>query len=217
MSRNDMIQKTRARGWIHLCTAPLAVANSIVLLCFSPNTAVATSIIVYGLAALALFGGSALYHIGNWQPKTKAILRRMDHANIFLLIAGTYTPLSGMLLEPGRAKLMLSIVWIGSALGILMHIFWLNAPRWLYVLLYILLGWVAVWFLPDFWNSGGPAIVWLLLAGGLAYTIGAICYAFRWPNPWPLHFGFHEFFHLGTVAGYACHAVAVWLALSTVW
>ncbi|WP_124054203.1 PAQR family membrane homeostasis protein TrhA [Arcanobacterium ihumii] len=217
MSRNDNMPKTKARGWIHLFTTPLAVANSIVLLCFAPTSSVTWSFVVYGLAALALFGVSACYHIGNWTPRTKAILRRMDHANIFLLIAGTYTPLSVMLLATARAQLVLSIVWIGAILGIFMHIFWINAPRWLYVLLYILLGWVAVWFLPDFWNNGGPAIVWLLLAGGLAYTIGAICYAFRWPNPWPLSFGFHEFFHLGTVIGYACHAIAVWFALSTVW
>lgn len=207
------LPKTTSRGWIHLITAPLSLANSIVLLCFAQNTLQAWSIVIYGLSALVLFSVSATYHIGKWSPKTKAILRRLDHANIFLLIAGTYTPISAMILPPAKAHLVLCVVWIGAFFGILMHIFWINAPRWLYVLLYIALGWVAIIFMRDFWIHGSAAIVWLLIAGGLAYTIGAVMYALRWPNPWPKHFGFHEFFHLGTVGGYVCHALSVWFAL----
>lgn len=209
----DQLPKTKLRGWIHLVTTPLALANSIVLLVFTTSGMQAFATVLYLIAGLVLFGCSATYHIGNWSPRTKAILRRLDHANIFLLIAGTYTPTSVLLLPSTQAVVVLSIIWIGSLLGILMHVFWINSPRWLYVILYILLGWVAIWFLPTFWVNGSPAIVILLLVGGGAYTIGALFYAFRWPNPWPRYFGFHEFFHLGTVAGYACHAVAIWLAL----
>lgn len=209
----SQLPKTASRGWIHLVTAPLSLANSIVLLCFAQNALQAWSIVIYGLSALVLFSVSATYHIGNWSPKTKALLRRLDHANIFLLIAGTYTPISAMILPSAKASTVLAVVWIGAFFGILMHIFWINAPRWLYVLLYVALGWVAVAFMRDFWTYGSAAIVWLLIAGGLAYTVGAVMYAVRWPNPWPKHFGFHEFFHLGTVAGYVCHALAIWFAL----
>ncbi|WP_353065171.1 PAQR family membrane homeostasis protein TrhA [Arcanobacterium hippocoleae] len=209
----SQLPKTKLRGWIHLISTPLSLANSIVLLVFAANGGQAFAAVLYLIAGLVLFGCSATYHIGNWNPRTKAILRRLDHSNIFLLIAGTYTPVSVMLLSPRDATIVLSIIWGGSLIGILMHVFWINSPRWLYVILYILLGWVAIWFLPTFWQNGSPAVVVLLIAGGAAYTIGALFYAFRWPNPWPQYFGFHEFFHLGTVAGYACHAVAIWLAL----
>lgn len=216
MSRTPDEAKPKARGWIHLCATPLALANSILLFIFAAGTAPHVAIAIYGLAGLILFGCSATYHLGTWSPKVWGIFRRLDHSNIFLLIAGTYTPLSVLLLTPARARLVLSIVWIGAIVGMSMRVLWMNAPRALYVSLYIALGWVAIWFLPDFWRNGHPAVVWLLFAGGLAYTIGALCYAFRWPNPWPKYFGFHEFFHLGTVAGYACHAVAIWLALCAI-
>lgn len=211
--QRKQLPKTKLRGWIHLVTTPLALANAIVLLCFSSTVSQILAMVVYLVAGLLLFGCSATYHLGNWSPRVKGVLRRLDHSNIFLLIAGTYTPLSVILLPPNQAALVLAIIWGGSIIGIFMHVFWINSPRWLYVILYILLGWVAFWFLPAFWSNGSPAIVVLLLAGGLAYTIGAMFYAFRWPNPWPRYFGFHEFFHLGTVAGYACHAVAIWLSL----
>lgn len=211
--KRNQLPKTKLRGWIHLVTTPLALANAILLLCFSVTAIQKIAMSVYLVAGLMLFGCSATYHLGNWSPQVKGVLRRLDHSNIFLLIAGTYTPLSVILLLPHQAALVLGIIWGGSLIGILMHVFWINSPRWLYVILYILLGWVAIWFLPAFWSNGSPAIVILLIAGGLAYTIGALCYAFRWPNPWPKYFGFHEFFHLGTVAGYACHAVAIWLSL----
>ena len=210
---NAGFRKTKLRGWIHLVTAPLTLANTVVLTVLAGSAAHRAGILIYGMAALLLFGISATYHIGNWPPAVKAVLRRADHANIFLLIAGTYTPLSVMLLTPRQAATVLAIVWGGTVAGIFMHIFWIEAPRWLYVTIYIALGWVAVWFLPSFWRNGNPAIVWLLVAGGMCYTVGALFYALRWPNPWPRYFGFHEFFHSGTVAGFACHAVAIWLAL----
>ena len=139
--------------------------------------------------------------------------KRMDHSNIFLLIAGTYTPITMALLSGTTRAVVLSIVWIGALLGIFMQIFWITAPRFLQVALYVVLGWVAIWFLPSYWVAGGPAIVWLLIAGGICYTVGALFYAIKKPNPWPRYFGFHEFFHTGTVLGYSCMAVAIWLAV----
>lgn len=211
--RLDALPKPAARGWIHAITAPLALANSIVLVVLAPTADVRAACVVFGLSAVFLFGNSAVYHLGRWSVKVHSVLRRIDHSNIFLLIAGTYTPLSVALLPPKTAALVLGIVWAGAIGGILLSVFRPTAPRWLYTPLYVALGWVAVWFLPDFWSAGSPAVVWLLIAGGLSYTLGALCYGLRWPNPWPRMWGFHEFFHTGTLFGYACHAVAVWLAV----
>lgn len=207
------LPKPKVRGWIHAITAPLALANGILLIIFASGTAATLACVVFALSAVLLFGNSGLYHLGNWGEKVHAILRRIDHTNIFLLIAGTYTPLSVVLLPTKTAALVLGIVWSGAIVGTLIHVFKLHAPRWFLVALYVALGWVAIWFLPSFWRTGGAAIVVLLIAGGVAYTIGAVMYALRWPNPWPKWFGFHEFFHTGTVIGYTCHSVAVWLAL----
>ena len=207
--------KPKGRGWIHAITAPLALANSILLVIFAPDTAAKIACVIFGLSAVLLFGNSGLYHRGNWGAKVDGILRRIDHANIFLLIAGTYTPLSIMMLSPGRERLVLGIVWTGAIIGSLLHIFWINSPRWLYVPLYVALGWVAVWFLPDFSAAAGPALVWLIAAGGIAYTLGAVVYGFKRPNPSPRWFGFHEIFHVGTVVGFVCHLIAVFIAVTT--
>lgn len=209
----ESLPKPKARGWIHAFTAPLALANGIVSIIFAPDGGAKVACAMFMIASFLLFANSGIYHLGNWGAKVHGILRRIDHANIFLLIAGTYTPLSVILLDRPEQTIVLSIVWGGALLGSLMHIFWLNSPRWLYVPLYIVLGWVAIWFLPSFWANGSPAIVWLILVGGIAYTVGAVFYAFRWPNPWPVYWGFHEFFHLGTLIGFATQAIAVWLAI----
>ncbi|MFP7695767.1 PAQR family membrane homeostasis protein TrhA [Trueperella sp. LYQ143] len=207
------LPKPSARGWIHALIAPLALANGITLVVLAPTIPTRLGCLVFAISAVLLFGNSGVYHRGNWNDSVSAVLQRIDHANIFLLIAGTYTPMSISLLEARRAVLVLTIVWAGAITGTLIHVFHLHAPRWFLVALYILLGWVAVFFLPDFLHSGGVAILVLLLCGGVAYTVGAVFYAMRWPNPWPAHFGFHEFFHVGTVVGYICHSIAVWLAI----
>ena len=204
--------KPLLRGWIHAGMTPLVVAASIVLIVLAPTTPARVSAIVFGFSAVLLFGTSAVYHRGRWSPVTTGVLRRLDHTNIFLIIAGTYTPLSVLLLEWPTARTLLLVVWGGALAGLLTRVFWLGAPRWLYVPLYIALGWVAVWFLPDFWRNGEPAIVWLIAAGGLAYTLGAAVYATKWPNPSPRWFGFHEIFHSLTVVGFTCHYVAVSIA-----
>lgn len=205
--------KPHLRGWLHLIAAPLSLAASIVLLVLAPTTATKWASAVYLAASLVLFGISALYHRFYWAPKWETFWRRLDHSNIFLLIAGTYTPLCVALLSPWDQKVILSIVWIGAAAGVVLSLFWPNAPRWLITIIYIALGWVAIAYLPQLWATGGPAVVLLVAAGGVLYTIGAIFYALKKPNPSPKWFGFHELFHLFTVFAWACQCVAVYLAV----
>lgn len=212
--------KPRLRGWIHAGMSPLVLAAAIVLVALAPTVAGKVSTAVFGLSAILLFGTSAVYHRFTWSPRTSGILRRLDHTNIFLIIAGTYTPLAALLLPPATARTLLVVVWSGALAGLLARVFWLGAPRWLYTPIYVALGWVAVWFLDDFWTTEatphGPAIVWLVAAGGLAYTLGAVVYGTKRPNPSPRWFGFHEIFHALTVVGFVTHYVAVSIAAYTV-
>ncbi len=207
--------KPRLRGWLHAVMAPLALVGSIVLVATAPTTTGRVTSAIFGFTAVLMFGTSAVYHLGTWSPRATAVLRRMDHTNIFLIIAGTYTPLAALLLDHPANRNLLIIVWAGALAGLLARVFWLGAPRWFYVPIYLALGWVAVWFLPDFARSGGPAILWLVIAGGLAYSLGAVVYALKRPNPVPGWFGFHEVFHTGTVIGYVTHFVAVAIAVSS--
>nr|NLD40195.1 hemolysin III family protein [Actinomycetales bacterium] len=217
-SAGRMVQavKPHLRGWIHTVTAPIALVACIVLVVLTP-AGFRWNTIVFSLSSVVLFTMSAIYHRGNWSPRVTATLRRLDHSNIFLLIAGTYTPLSWILLERPVAQVVLSIVWSGALAGIIMKVVWLSAPRWLYVPIYVALGWVAVWFLPAFREVGGGALMWLVIAGGIAYTVGALAYALKWPNPAPRWFGFHEIFHVGTVIGWVCHFIAVMMAVASLW
>ena len=205
--------KPRLRGWIHAGTFPVVLVASIVLVVVAPPVAGKVSCAIFGLSACLLFGTSAVYHRGTWSPRIAGVLRRADHSNIFLIIAGTYTPLAVLLLPQRTATILLAIVWGGAVLGLLARILWLDAPRWVYVPIYVALGWVAVGYMPQFWTTtNGPAIVWLVAAGGLAYTLGAVVYGIKKPNPSPRWFGFHEIFHVLTVVGFTCHYVAIMLA-----
>jgi hemolysin III len=178
----------------------------------APSAEARLSATVYSLTAALLFGVSAVYHRGRWSPRTQVLLKRFDHANIFLIIAGTYTPFAILLLPSAEANILLTLAWVGAVVGVAFRVLWVHAPRWLYVPLYIMLGWAAIFWLPDFAATGGPAVVTLIIAGGLAYTAGAIVYALKRPNPSPRWFGFHEVFHAFTLAGFLSHHVGIWLA-----
>jgi len=192
------------RGWLHAATFPIAIVAGVVLIAVAQGGAAKWAAAVFMASSLLLFGNSALYHRIDWSPKVKMILKRIDHANILLLIAGTYTPLAVLALPPGKGALLLVFVWSGALVGILFRVFWINAPRWLYVALYLLLGWAAVMYLVDLFLANATMMV-LVIVGGLLYTGGAIVYALKKPNPWPGHFGFHEIFHLCTVLAFLCH------------
>ncbi len=207
--------KPHLRGWLHAGTFPLALAAGIVLVALAPTTAGRVTASIYALTAALLFGTSAVYHRGTWSPRIQVLLKRMDHSNIFLIIAGTYTPFAGLLLPPGRARTLLFIVWGGAVAGVLFRVFWVGAPRWLYTPVYFALGWVAVIYLPDFLRAGGVALLTLVIVGGLLYTAGGVIYALKRPNPSPRWFGFHEIFHACTVAAFTVHYIAVSFAVYT--
>lgn len=197
------------RGWIHLFATPVVLILGLLAVTQPEEVHQRISVAVFTLCSVILFGSSAVYHLGNWTPRVKAVLRRVDHSNIFLLIAGTYTPLAVLLLDHDKTLTLLVIIWSGALAGITIRQLWLSAPRWVYVAIYLLLGWVAIWYLPDFYQVGGAAVVWFIILGGVFYTLGAVSYGLKWPNPMPRVFGFHEIFHLCTIVAWACHATAV--------
>lgn len=198
------------RGWIHAGTFPVTIAAGVVLLVLADGAAAKWSSAVFVLSSMLLFGNSALYHRFNWKPRTRVILKRIDHANIFLLIAGSYTPITVLALPTDKAVLLLSLVWGGAILGIAFRVFWINAPRWLYVPLYLLLGWGALVFIVDLFQANAVMMT-LILIGGLCYSVGAVVYGLKKPNPVPGVFGFHEIFHTLTVVAFLCHFVAILL------
>lgn len=195
------------RGWIHAATFPVAIVAGVVLIVLAQGAPAKWASAVFVATSLLLFGNSALYHRFNWSPRTRVVLKRIDHANIVLLIAGTYTPLAVLALPTDQAVILLSLVWGGAIAGILFRVFWLDAPRWLYVALYLVLGWAAVMYMVPLFQASAPMMI-LVIVGGLLYTVGAIVYALKRPNPWPGHFGFHEIFHVCTVLAFLCHWTA---------
>ena len=211
--------KPRLRGWLHAATAPLTLAAGIVLIVLSPTAATRVGSAIYAVSALLLFTVSAVYHRGRWSPRVFGFLQRFDHANIFLLIAGSYTPFTLLLLEGRDRTVMLTVVWVGAALGGLFRIFWINAPRWLYTAIYLGLGWAALAYAPEYYQGArelgvgiGTAVLVLAIVGGALYTLGAVVYGFRRPDPWPRWFGFHEVFHTFTILAFVTHYVGVSLA-----
>ena len=211
--------KPRLRGGLHLASVPLTVAAGVALIGLSPtgNTRIGSAIFI--ASALAMFTVSAMYHRGHWSPRTRAVLRRVDHANIFLLIAGSCTAYCLLLLHGRERVVLLYVVWIGAFLGVLFGICWINSPRWLHTPIYVALGGAGLLFTPGFLSGAsrldagiGAVTLVLLSIGGLLYTVGGIVYGFQKPNPWPKWFGFHEVFHTLTILAFASHFTGVWLA-----
>ncbi|WIK82323.1 hemolysin III family protein [Micrococcus lylae] len=205
---SDPLFKPRLRGWIHAVMVPLTLAAGIVLIVLAPGTALTWASVVYSTTGLLLFGVSATYHLVQWNEQVSLVLKRLDHTNIMLVIAGTYTPLSIALLPQDKALLLLSLVWGGAIVGVLFRVFWTHAPRWLYTPVYVCLGLAALLYIGDFFAANVPAAV-LICAGGAAYIVGAVFYAFKAPSLHKEWFGFHELFHAFTVGGFVCHYIAI--------
>jgi hemolysin III len=207
------MEKPKLRGIVHLVMSPLSLVAGLTLITLANELRGRITLGIFTLTAVTLFTCSALYHRVAWNDKNKAIWRRIDHSNISILIAGTYTPFAVYLLQPSQTKTLLIVAWGGAILISLLRIFWLSAPRWLYVAGYISLGWAAVFYMPEFLNSGGVAIFILIVTGGLLYSAGGVNYALKKPNFSINWFGFHELFHAMTAAAFICHFVAAVLTV----
>jgi hemolysin III len=196
------LTKPRARGWIHLVSAIVAVAAGASLIAVSWPLAglkAGLATFAYTGAVVGMFAVSAVYHRVTWKSaKARIWMKRLDHSMIFVLIAGTYTPFALLAMPHDAGMLVLSIVWGGAIAG---------------VPLYLLLGWVAAFYVAAILHMAGVAAMVLLAVGGALYSIGGVLYALRWPDPWPSTFGYHEFFHACTAAAAICHYIAVWLAV----
>ena len=161
------------------------------------------------LQTCALFAASGLYHRWRWNPRWRPLLRRIDHSTIFIFIAASYTPVAMLVLSGTVQVVVLVSAWAGAVAGVAMSVAWIGAPRWLVAACYLALGWVAVIAMPQLADKLGVAPFVLFASGGLLYTVGAMVYAFRRPNPWPLTFGFHEVFHALVIAAATVHFVAM--------
>lgn len=206
--------KPKLRGWLHFGAAPLALVLGLLLMVFTPTEPLRAGVAVYVLTTVLLFGVSAAYHLGAGSVRVNAFLRRLDHANIYLFIAGSYTPFAMALPDRRLGWTILALVWGIALVGLILPIAWLHAPRWITAGSYIALGWVALFYLPALYSAFGPLTVGLIALGGVLYTVGGVIYARKRPNPHPGWFGFHELFHSFTIAAYLVQFVAVALVVT---
>lgn len=213
----DPLSRPRLRGWIHLYCAIAALFGGTALVVMSWSVVskrAGHATLAYALAIVAMFAVSAIYHRVNWESAAaRQWMRRLDHSMIFVFIAGTYTPFARLAMPHPTGQLVLAIVWGGALAGIALTLLWPSAPRWVGVLLYLLLGWVAVWYVGLIVQNAGVAAMVLLGIGGVLYSIGGVAYGLRRPDPWPTTFGYHEFFHACTAVAAVCQYVAIWYAV----
>ncbi len=198
------------RGWIHTGVLPVVIACGVLLIVFADGAAGKVAASIFFASSFLLFGNSALYHRFNWKPKVKLALKRIDHANIVLLIAGSYTPMTMLALPFEKGLPLLMVVWSTALLGMGFRVLWVHAPRWLYVPIYIAMGASALIYVVDFYEANQWMMI-LIGVGGALYIAGAIVYGLKKPNPFPKHFGFHEIFHAFTVLAFLCHWTAALL------
>src|SRR3954471_7618617 len=189
------LAKPKLRGWLHAVTSPLALASAVVLIVLAPSWQATVAALAFGASAVAVFTTSAVYHRGKWSPRAERWLKRADHANIFLLIAGTYTPFAVLALHGATRVAVLAGVWSVALLGVAFRLLWVDAPRWLYLPMYLGLGWAAAFVFPQLLHGVGATAFVLIAIGGALYTAGGIVYGLQRPNPSPAWFGFHEIFH----------------------
>ncbi len=209
----DGLPRPLLRGWLHLGAFLVAAALGVALVLTADGATGVSAAAVYAFAVCGLFGASALYHRGRWQPGVRALLQRVDHSMIFVLIAGTYTPVCLLVLPNTLGTVMLAVIWGGAAVGVFLQLLPRPTPRALGVVLYIALGWVAAVATPTLLDRLGLAPTLLIGVGGVLYTAGAVIYALKRPDPRPLVFGYHEVFHAFTIAAAAVHyaVIAFWV------
>ncbi len=213
----SVLSRPRLRGRIHFYCAYAALTAGSLLVAVSwavISTQAGRATLAYTLGIVAMFAVSATYHRVHWgSAAARNRMRRLDHSMIFVFIAGTYTPFAALDMPPSAGHQVLAIVWGGALAGITLTLFWPDSPRWLGVALYLLLGWVAVSYAGTILHNVGVAAAVLLAVGGALYSVGAVFYALRRPNPWPATFGYHELFHAFTAVAAICHFLAVCIAV----
>jgi hemolysin III len=204
-----VLVKPRLRGVFHQYAFYVAVVAGAVLVALSDSSRELIATWIYAVALAGMFGVSALYHRVTWEsPNVRRWMRRLDHSTILLLIAGTYTPFALLAFDGKLADAVLIVVWAGAAAGLVLNLFWVDAPTWVTALVFVALGWVGVVAVPEMLELGvAPAV--LVFVGGALYTLGALAYAFKRPNPAPATFGYHEIFHLFVIGAAATHFVAI--------
>jgi hemolysin III len=209
----DIEPRPRLRGVFHQYAFLVSVVAGTVLVAGAPGPRERAAATVFAAAVAAMFGISALYHRVTWRPRARRWMRRLDHAAIFLLIAGTYTPFGLLALSGAWRWTLLPIVWGGAFVAIVLKLAWVDSPKWLTAAIGIALGWVGVIAFPQLWSHSGTEGVALLVVGGVLYTAGAVIYARRRPDPLPAVFGYHELFHALVIGAAACQYAAVALFL----
>ena len=202
------------RGWFHLVAFTVALVAGPLLVAQAPSSTIALSLVVYVLSLIALFGVSAAFHRVTWSPAGRRRMRRADHTTIFLAIAGTYTAVAVLALSGWAMILVLLLVWLGGAAGVAVRQLWLTAPKWAVAIPYVVVGWSALAVMPQLLHGLGGVGFTLLVIGGASYTVGALVYALRKPDPFPGVFGYHEVFHALTIVGATLHFIVIaWIAL----
>jgi hemolysin III len=197
------------RGWLHLLWFGASLVLGTLLVASARGVVRITALAIYAASVSALFGISALYHRGTWTAAWNRRLQRLDHTMIFLLIAGTATP-AFLLATSGTFRLAcLIIMWALTVTAAVLRLAWMGAPELVAGSTFVGLGWVAILALPGVWIHAGAAAGALMLAGGLLYTAGALCYHRRWPDPYPAVFGYHEVFHACVCVAAACQYAAI--------
>ncbi|RYZ43388.1 MAG: hemolysin III [Myxococcaceae bacterium] len=202
-------EKPKLRGVLHQWAAAFAVGAGVVLVALAPTPRTALASALYSLSLVGLFTISATYHRVNWAPRGRAWMRRMDHAAIFLLIAGTYTPVAMLGLPEELGNRLMLYIYVGALVGILQSLFWVGAPKFITAALAVAVGWIMMPYFGEVFRALGAGGGGLIIAGGIAYTTGALAYAFKRPNPIPGVFGYHEVFHALTIVGAGFHFVLV--------
>jgi hemolysin III len=205
--------KPRLRGVSHEYAFFVSIATGVALIAAASDARARLAASVYAVAVTALLGTSALYHRVTWRPRARRWMRRLDHSMIFVLIAGTYTPVCLIALHGSLAKTILIVVWAGALGGVIFKLVWIDAPKWVFALVYLALGWVSAVVFGELPAAVGWLGVAGLAAGGLLYTAGAIVYASERPNPWPRTFGYHEVFHAFVLAAAALHYAVIYFAV----
>ena len=201
--------KPRLRGVFHQYAFYVALVAGIVLVALSDSLRELVATWIYAAALAAMFGVSALYHRIDWRSaRTRTWMRRLDHSMILLLIAGTYTPFALLAFDGALADVILIVVWAGAAAGLVLNLAWVDAPTWVTAMVFVALGWVGIAAVPELFDVGVAPAVLVFVGGGL-YTLGALAYALKRPNPVPATFGYHEIFHLLVIGAAAVHFVAI--------